>query len=99
MVPAVAAVVARTRTLFCVPVAARAPREMAAEVAAATALDTNVTELQLDRLSGFAPRGTYPSSSPSHARSRPSASVVATPSLPPSASTLPKGPTGKPSGC
>ncbi|XP_010237207.1 bifunctional 3-dehydroquinate dehydratase/shikimate dehydrogenase, chloroplastic isoform X2 [Brachypodium distachyon] len=55
-----AAAVARARTLLCVPATARAPREMAAEVAAAAALGADVAELRLDRLSGFAPRRDLP---------------------------------------
>ncbi|XP_040385190.1 bifunctional 3-dehydroquinate dehydratase/shikimate dehydrogenase, chloroplastic-like isoform X2 [Oryza brachyantha] len=58
MVPPSAA--ARPRTLLCVPATARAPREMAAEVAAAAALGADVAELRLDRLSGFAPRRDLP---------------------------------------
>jgi hypothetical protein len=54
-----AAAVARARTLLCVPATARAPREMAAEVAAA-ALGADLAELRLDRLAGFAPRRDLP---------------------------------------
>ncbi|KAF0932199.1 hypothetical protein E2562_008725 [Oryza meyeriana var. granulata] len=42
-------VVARKRMLLCVPTTARAPWEMAAEVAAAAALGADVAELRLDR--------------------------------------------------
>ncbi|KAG8048855.1 hypothetical protein GUJ93_ZPchr0009g1255 [Zizania palustris] len=55
-----AAAVTRQRTLLCVPATARAPREMAAEVAAAAALGADVAELRLDRLSGFAPSRDLP---------------------------------------
>jgi hypothetical protein len=55
-----AAAVARARTLLCVPATARAPREMAAEVAAAAALGADLAELRLDRLAGFAPRRDLP---------------------------------------
>ncbi|GJN34864.1 hypothetical protein PR202_gb23565 [Eleusine coracana subsp. coracana] len=55
-----AAAVARPRTLVCVPATARAPREMAAELAAAAAIGADVAELRLDRLSGFAPRRDLP---------------------------------------
>ncbi|KAL6842149.1 hypothetical protein ACP4OV_028128 [Aristida adscensionis] len=59
--PAAAAVGARpSRTLVCVPATARAPREMAAELAAAAALGADVAELRLDRLAGFAPRRDLP---------------------------------------
>ncbi|CAN6329281.1 unnamed protein product [Urochloa humidicola] len=57
--PATAAV-ARSRTLVCVPATARAPREMAAELAAAAALGADVAELRLDCLAGFAPRRDLP---------------------------------------
>ncbi|XP_040385193.1 bifunctional 3-dehydroquinate dehydratase/shikimate dehydrogenase, chloroplastic-like isoform X2 [Oryza brachyantha] len=59
MVPPAAAAAA-ARTLLCVPATARAPREMAAEAAAAAALGADVAELRLDRLSGFAPRRDLP---------------------------------------
>ncbi|KAM3272956.1 hypothetical protein ACQJBY_042790 [Aegilops geniculata] len=55
-----AAAVARARTLLCVPATACAPREMAAEVAAAAALGADLAELRLDRLAGFAPRRDLP---------------------------------------
>lgn len=55
-----AAAVARPPTLVCVPATARAPREMAAELAAAAALGADVAELRLDCLSGFAPRRDLP---------------------------------------
>nr|CAB3466072.1 unnamed protein product [Digitaria exilis] len=55
-----AAAVARPPTLVCVPATARAPREMAAELAAAAALGADVAELRLDRLAGFAPRRDLP---------------------------------------
>uniref|UniRef100_A0A0D3HVA2 Uncharacterized protein n=2 Tax=Oryza TaxID=4527 RepID=A0A0D3HVA2_9ORYZ len=58
--PSAAAAVARARTLLCVPATARAPREMAAELAAAAALGADVAELRLDRLAGFAPRRDLP---------------------------------------
>ncbi|KAF0906432.1 hypothetical protein E2562_011430 [Oryza meyeriana var. granulata] len=58
MVPLAVAVVART--LLCVPAMALAPQEMAAEVAAATALGADVAELRLDRLSGFVPHRDLP---------------------------------------
>ncbi|KAG2629710.1 bifunctional 3-dehydroquinate dehydratase/shikimate dehydrogenase, chloroplastic-like isoform X1 [Panicum virgatum] len=58
--PAAAAAVARPRTLVCVPATARAPREMAAELAAAAALGADLAELRLDRLAGFAPRRDLP---------------------------------------
>ena len=57
VVPPAAAV---ARTLLCVPATARAPREMAAEVAAAAALGADLAELRLDRLAGFAPRRDLP---------------------------------------
>ncbi|KAF0894700.1 hypothetical protein E2562_001989 [Oryza meyeriana var. granulata] len=60
MVPPVATVVAWMRTLLYVLATARAPREMAAEVAAAAALGADVAKLRLDRLSGFAPRWDLP---------------------------------------
>jgi 3-dehydroquinate dehydratase / shikimate dehydrogenase len=55
-----AVAVARPRTLVCVPATARAPREMAAELAAAAAIGVDVAELRLDRLAGFAPRRDLP---------------------------------------
>ncbi|KAF8776503.1 hypothetical protein HU200_003213 [Digitaria exilis] len=55
-----AAAVSRPPTLVCVPATARAPREMAAELAAAAALGADVAELRLDRLAGFAPRRDLP---------------------------------------
>lgn len=58
--PSAAAAVARARTLLCVPATARAPREMAAELAAAAALGADVAEFRLDRLAGFAPRRDLP---------------------------------------
>jgi 3-dehydroquinate dehydratase/shikimate dehydrogenase len=58
--PAAAVAAARRRTLVCVPATARAPREMAAELAAAAALGADVAELRLDRLAGFAPRRDLP---------------------------------------
>ncbi|TVU49971.1 hypothetical protein EJB05_01319, partial [Eragrostis curvula] len=59
--PAMAAAGAgRPRTLVCVPATARAPREMAAELAAAAAVGADVAELRLDRLAGFAPRRDLP---------------------------------------
>ncbi|KAL6622729.1 hypothetical protein ACP70R_018703 [Stipagrostis hirtigluma subsp. patula] len=59
--PAAAAAAGRpARTLVCVPATARAPREMAAELAAAAALGADVAELRLDRLAGFAPRRDLP---------------------------------------
>ncbi|XP_035818755.1 shikimate dehydrogenase 1 isoform X6 [Zea mays] len=55
-----AAAVTRPRTMVCVPATARAPREMAAELAAAAALGADVAELRLDCLAGFAPRRDLP---------------------------------------
>ncbi|CAD6269930.1 unnamed protein product [Miscanthus lutarioriparius] len=55
-----AAAVARPRTMVCVPATARAPREMAEELAAAAALGADVAELRLDCLVGFAPRRDLP---------------------------------------
>nr|ACG40194.1 shikimate dehydrogenase [Zea mays] len=55
-----AAAVTRPRTMVCVPATARAPREMAAELAAAAALGADVAELRLDCLAGFTPRRDLP---------------------------------------
>ena len=55
-----AAAVARPRTMVCVPATARAPREMAEELAAAAALGADLAELRLDCLAGFAPRRDLP---------------------------------------
>ncbi|XP_066355614.1 bifunctional 3-dehydroquinate dehydratase/shikimate dehydrogenase, chloroplastic-like isoform X2 [Miscanthus floridulus] len=55
-----AAAVAGPRTMVCVPATARAPREMAEELAAAAALGADVAELRLDCLIGFAPRRDLP---------------------------------------
>ncbi|CAD6267621.1 unnamed protein product [Miscanthus lutarioriparius] len=55
-----AAAVARRRTMVCVPATARAPREMAEELAAAAALGADLAELRLDCLAGFAPRRDLP---------------------------------------
>ncbi|XP_066355362.1 bifunctional 3-dehydroquinate dehydratase/shikimate dehydrogenase, chloroplastic-like isoform X2 [Miscanthus floridulus] len=55
-----AAAVARPRAMVCVPATARAPREMAEELAAAAALGADVAELRLDCLVGFAPRRDLP---------------------------------------
>lgn len=55
-----AAAAARPRTMVCVPATARAPREMAEELAAAAALGADLAELRLDCLAGFAPRRDLP---------------------------------------